>query len=63
MSSAFEDFHRGEEGNRETNAQDEYGIAFHEECLANMCQAADLAGISQLYKELDESEFDIEEVA
>jgi hypothetical protein len=45
MSSAFEDFQRGEEENRETDAQDEYGIAFQEECLANMCRAADLAGI------------------
>jgi hypothetical protein len=63
MSSAFEDFQRGEEGNRETDAQDEFGTTFQEECLANMCRAADLAGIGQLNNELDESEFDIEEVA
>jgi hypothetical protein len=63
MSSAFENFQRGEEGNRETDAQDEFGIAFQEECLASMCRAADLAGIGQLNNELDESEFDIEEVA
>ena len=64
MSSAFEDFQRGEEGNRETDAQDEYGIAIQEECLANMCPAADLAGIiGQLNNELDESKFDSEEVA
>ena len=62
MSSAFEDFQRGEEGKRETDAQEEYGIAF-QECLANMCRAADLAGIGQLNNELDESEFDIEKVA
>ncbi len=63
MSSAFEDFQRGEEGNRETDAQDEFGTAFQEECLANMCRAADLAGIGQLNNELDESEIDIEVVA
>ena len=63
MSSDFEDFQRGEEENRETDAQDEYGIAFQEECLANMCRAADLAGIGQLNNELDVSEIDIEEVA
>ena len=63
MSSVFEDFQRGEEGNGETDPEDEYGIAFQEECLANMCRAADLAGIGQLNNELDESEFDIEEVA
>ena len=63
MSYAFEDFQRGEEGNRETDAQDEFGTAFQEECLANMCRATDLAGIGQLNNELDESEFDIEEVA
>ncbi len=39
------------------------GIAFQEECLANMCRAADLAGIGQHNDALDESEFDIEEVA
>ena len=60
MSSAFEDFQRGEEGDRETDAQDDHGIAFQEECLANMCRAADLAGIGQINNELDESEFDIE---
>ena len=63
MSSAFEDFQRGEVGNRDTDAQDEYGTAFQEKCLANMCRAADLAGSGQLNNELDESEFDIEEVA
>ena len=59
MSSVFEDFQRGEEGNGETDPEDEYGIAFQEECLANMCRAADLAGIGQLNNELDESEFDL----
>jgi hypothetical protein len=63
MSFAFEDVQRGEEENRETDAQDEYGIAFQEECLANMCRPVDLAGIGQLNKELDEYEFHIEEVA
>jgi hypothetical protein len=63
MSSAFEDFQRGEEANRETDAHDEYGLAFQEECVANMCRAANLAGIGQLNNELDESELDIEEVA
>jgi hypothetical protein len=63
MSSAFEDFQRGEEGIRETDAQDEFGTAFQEECLANMCRAVDLAGIGQLNNELDEFEFDIEDVA
>jgi hypothetical protein len=63
MSSAFEDFQRGEEEDRETDAQDEYEIAFQEESLANMCRAADLVGIGQLNNKLDESEFDIGEVA
>jgi hypothetical protein len=63
MSFAFEDFQRGEEGNQETDAQDEYGITFQEECLANMCRAAYLAGIGQLNNKLDEYEFDIEEFA
>jgi hypothetical protein len=31
MSSAFEEFQRGEEGNRETDVHDEYGLAFQEE--------------------------------
>ena len=51
------------EERRDTDAQDEFGTAFQEECLANMCRAADLAGIGQLNNELDESKFDIEEVA
>ena len=63
MSSAFEDFQRGEEGNRETDTQYELGIEFQEKCLANMCRAADLNGIGQVNNELDESEFDIEEIA
>ena len=63
MSSAFEDLQRGEEENRETDAHDEYGIAFQEECLASMCRAADLAGIGHHNNAPDESEFDIEEVA
>jgi hypothetical protein len=63
LSFAFEYFQRGEEENRETDAQVEFGIAFQKECLANMCRAADLAGSGQLNNKLDESELDIEEVA
>ncbi len=55
---------REDEGNREeVEAGGNYGIDFHEGCLADMCRAADLAGIGQLENQLDESEFDIEEVA
>jgi hypothetical protein len=55
---------REDEGNRgEGEASGNYGIDFQEECLANMCRAADLAGIGQMENQLDESEFDIEEVA
>ena len=55
--------YRGEDDNLETDARDDYGIAFQEEFLSNMCRAADLAGIGQHNNALDESEFDIEEVA
>ncbi len=54
---------RGEDDNLETDARDDYEIAFQEECLSNRCRAADLAGIGQHNNALDESEFDIEEVA
>ncbi len=54
---------RGEDDNLETDARDDYGIAFQEECLSNMCRAADLAGIGPKNNALDEYEFDIEEVA
>jgi hypothetical protein len=63
LSSTFEDLQRGEDNNLETDVRDDYGIAFQEECLTNMCRAADLAGIGQHNNALDESEFDIEEVA
>ena len=45
------------------DAQNEYGLTFQEECLANVFRVADLVGIGQLNKEFDESEFDIEQVA
>jgi hypothetical protein len=65
IASTFEELRgREDEGNRgEGEASGNYGIDFQEECLANMCRAADLAGIGQLENQLDESEFDIEEVA
>ena len=63
LSSTFEDLQRGEDDSPETEARDDFGIAFQEECLAYMCRAADLAGIGQQDNALDESEFDIEEVA
>ena len=61
ITTTFEELRGREEANREEEAR--YGIDFQEECLANMCRAADLAGIGQLENQLDESEFDIEEVA
>jgi hypothetical protein len=61
ITTTFEELRGREEANREEEAR--YGLDFQEECLANMCRAADLAGIGQLENQLDESEFDIEEVA
>jgi hypothetical protein len=63
LASTFEELQGGEDDNLETDARDDYGIAFQEECLSNMCRAADLAGIGQHENALDESEFDIAEVA
>jgi hypothetical protein len=54
---------RGEDDNLETDARDDYGVAFQEECLSNMCRASDLANIGQHNNALDELEFDIEEDA
>ena len=33
LSSTFEDLQLGEDNNLETNARDDYGIAFQEECF------------------------------
>jgi hypothetical protein len=37
LSSIFRDLQREEDDNLETYARDDYGIAFQEECLSNMC--------------------------
>ena len=61
ITPTFEELRGREEARREEEVR--YGIDFQEECLTNMCRAANLAGIGQLEKQLDESVFDIEEVA
>jgi hypothetical protein len=62
LSSTFEDLQIGEIDSLETEARDDFGIAFQEECLAYMCRSANLGGIGQHNDALDESEFGIEEV-
>jgi hypothetical protein len=62
LSFTFEDLQRGEDDNLGTDARDDYGIEFQEDCLSNMCRAAYLVGIGQHNNTVDESEIDIEKV-
>ncbi len=63
ITTAFEELRGREEDKREEEARNNYGIDFQEECLANMCRAANLASMGQLENPLDKSEFNIGEVA